>query len=257
MISVFEPRLSINDKYSVIKTLFKNEISGTSPIVQEFEKSAAKSFNRDHAVAVSNGSIALDLAFQLIDFSDGDEVVLPSFTIVSCLSAVVRAKAVPVFCDVNKDTWNMTFEDVKSKITKRTKAVLVVHLYGLTAEIEKIEKYCNENNIILIEDAAEAHGQIAGNRKCGSFGLISTMSFYANKHVTTGEGGLLLTNNKEVKKKADLMRNLGFRPEKRFQHDEFYWNYRLGGLQASLGVSQLKNLEKNISGNLLKRLMTP
>ena len=97
-------------------------------------------------------------------------------------------------------------------------------------------------DIILIEDAAEAHGQIAGNRKCGSFGLISTMSFYANKHVTTGEGGLLLTNNKEVKKKADLMRNLGFRPEKRFQHDEFYWNYRMGGLQASLGISQLASL---------------
>lgn len=250
MISVFEPRLSINDKYSVLKTLLKNEISGTSPIVEEFEHSSAKSFDREHATAVSNGSVALDLALQLIDLSEGDEVILPSFTIISCLSAVVRAKAVPIFCDVNEDSWNMTFEDVKSKITEKTKAILVVHLYGLTAEIEKIEKYCKEKNIILIEDAAEAHGQIVGNRKCGSFGLISTMSFYANKHVTTGEGGLLLTNDDKIKKNADIMRNLGFRPDKRFQHDEFYWNYRLGGLQASLGVSQLKNLEKRISSKI-------
>jgi perosamine synthetase len=247
MISVFEPRLSLNDKYSVVKTLYQNQISGTSPIVEKFEKSCSQKFDREHAIAVSNGSVALDLAFQLIDLSEGDEVIIPSFTIISCLSAIIRAKAVPVFCDVDENSWNMTLEKVREKTTNKTKAVLLVHLYGLAGEAEEISTYCIENNIFLIEDAAEAHGQKIGNKKCGSFGLISTMSFYANKHITTGEGGMLLTDDDGIKEKAQLMRNLGFKSEKRFQHNEFYWNYRMGGLQAALGVSQLKSLEKTIN----------
>ena len=246
MISVFEPRLSINDKLSVMKTLLNNEISGTSPIVSKFEKACAEKFDRRYGVAVSNGSVALDLAFQLIDFSEGDEVILPSFTIVSCLSAITRSKATPVFCDVNGESWNMTLEQVKEKTTSKTRAILMVHLYGLTAEADKISKYCGEKNIILIEDSAEAHGQQVNSKKCGSFGLMSTMSFYANKHITTGEGGIILTDSKEIYEKANLMRNLGFKSEKRFQHDEFYWNYRMGGLQASLGISQLASLDNNI-----------
>ncbi len=259
MIRVFEPQVTLKDKFSVIKTLFKNNISGTSPVVSEFEELSSKKFNRKYAVAVSNGSVALDVAFQSLKLNKEDEVILPSHTIISCLSAVVRSNAKPVFCDVDINTWNMTLEDVKKSVTPKTKVILMVHTYGLPVEATAIEKYCKENGIILIEDAAEAHGQVEGSKVCGSFGDISTFSFYANKHVTTGEGGLVVTDSEETYKKLLQIRNLDFTNE-RFKHENFYWNYRLSGLQASLGISQLKNLDnvikkKRIQGNIYQELL--
>lgn len=250
MIRVFEPRITFSDKISVLKTLSKNDISGTSPTVKEFEKSLCNHFNRDYAIAVSNGSTALDLAFEVLKLKKNDEVIVPSFTIISCLSAILRTGAKPVFCDVDEQSWNMTLEKIKEKRTNKTKAVLMVHLYGLAAEATIIEKYCNENNLILIEDSAEAHGQIVDGRPCGSFGHISTMSFYANKHVTTGEGGAILTNDQSFSEEFKLMRNLGFVESRRFVHENLYWNYRLGGLQSALGISQLKNLNKTINAKI-------
>ena len=247
LINVFSPKIGLGDMASVLKVLMSNQISGTSPIVNKFEEQIAKKFDRKHGIAVSNGSVALDLAFQSLDLKEGDEVILPSFTIISCLSAVVRTGATPVFCDINKTSWNMTLKDVEKKKTENTKAILMVHLYGLTAEAQKIEKYCEKNGIFLIEDAAEAHGQKESQKFCGSFGLISTMSFYANKHITTGEGGMVLTDDDDLKDKIKKMRNLDFDNKKRFYHDNLYWNYRLGGMQAALGISQLKKLDKTIS----------
>jgi len=247
LINVFSPKIGLGDMASVLKVLMSNQISGTSPIVNKFEEQIAKKFDRKYGIAVSNGSVALDLAFQSLDLKEGDEVILPSFTIISCLSAVVRTGATPVFCDINKTSWNMTLKDVEKKKTENTKAILMVHLYGLTAEAQKIEKYCEKNGIFLIEDAAEAHGQKESQKFCGSFGLISTMSFYANKHITTGEGGMVLTDDDDLKDKIKKMRNLDFDNKKRFYHDNLYWNYRLGGMQAALGISQLKKLDKTIS----------
>ena len=247
LINVFSPKIGLGDVASVLKVLMSNQISGTSPIVNKFEEQIAKKFDRKHGIAVSNGSVALDLAFQSLDLKEGDEVILPSFTIISCLSAVVRTGATPIFCDINKTSWNMTLKDVEKKKTENTKAILMVHLYGLTAEAQKIEKYCEKNGIFLIEDAAEAHGQKESQKFCGSFGLISTMSFYANKHITTGEGGMVLTDDDDLKDKIKKMRNLDFDNKKRFYHDNLYWNYRLGGMQAALGISQLKKLDKTIS----------
>jgi perosamine synthetase len=247
LINVFSPKIGLGDMASVLKVLMSNQISGTSPIVNKFEEQIAKKFDRKHGIAVSNGSVALDLAFQSLDLKEGDEVILPSFTIISCLSAVVRTGATPIFCDINKTSWNMTLKDVEKKKTENTKAILMVHLYGLTAEAQKIEKYCEKNGIFLIEDAAEAHGQKESQKFCGSFGLISTMSFYANKHITTGEGGMVLTDDDDLKDKIKKMRNLDFDNKKRFYHDNLYWNYRLGGMQAALGISQLKKLDKTIS----------
>lgn len=247
LINVFSPKIGLGDMASVVKVLMSNQISGTSPIVNKFEEQIAKKFDRKHGIAVSNGSVALDLAFQSLDLKKGDEVILPSFTIISCLSAVLRTGATPIFCDINKTSWNMTLKDVEKKKTENTKAILMVHLYGLTAEAQKIEKYCEKNGILLIEDAAEAHGQKESQKFCGSFGLISTMSFYANKHITTGEGGMVLTDDDDLKDKIKKMRNLDFDNKKRFYHDNLYWNYRIGGMQAALGISQLKKLDKTIS----------
>ena len=247
MIRVFEPRITLKDKFSVIKTLFKNNISGTSPVVSEFEELSSKKFNRKYAVAVSNGSVALDVAFQSLKLDKEDEVILPSHTIISCLSAVIRANAKPVFCDVDINTWNMTLEDVKKSVTEKTKVVLMVHTFGLPSEATAIEKYCIDNGIFLIEDSAEAHGQVEGGKVCGSFGDISTFSFYANKHITTGEGGLVVTDSEEIYNSIKQMRNLDFTNTNRFKHQNLYWNYRISGLQAALGISQISNLEKVIA----------
>jgi len=250
MIRVFEPKIDTDDIKEVSKTLFETNISGTSPVVREFETKLAKKFDRKYAVALSNGSVALDVAFNLHEFRKSDEVIIPSFTIISCLSAVIRSGAKPVFCDVDPLTWNMTLENVEAVVTKKTKAVLMVHTYGLTAEAKRIQNFCKKNNLILIEDAAEAHGQNESGLKCGSFGKVSTMSFYANKHITTGEGGAILTNSKEKYNLANQIINLDFTNKSRFKHKNFYWNYRLGGMQASLGISQLNKLEKTIKNKI-------
>ena len=229
-----------------MKNLISKNISGTSPVIEQFEKTVAKKFNRKYGVAVSNGSVALDLALRNLNLKKGDEVIVPSFTIISCLSAVIRTEAKPIFCDVDKDTWNMTLEDIKKVFTKKTKAIVIVHTYGLPADAVKISKFCIENSVSLVEDAAEAHGQTIDGLKCGSFGKMTTFSFYANKHITTGEGGMVLTDDFDIFNNLKQMRNLDFTGTNRFNHDHFYWNYRLGGLQAALGISQLKNLEKTI-----------
>ena len=187
LISVFAPKLSFLDRFNVLKTLLSNQISGTSPVIKQFEEEIAKKFDRKYAVALTNGSAALDVALQCVGLKKDDEVIVPSFAIISCLSAIVRTGATPIFCDVDLDSWNMSLDHVKEKLSPNTKAVLMVHLYGLTAEAKKIEDFCKEKNLHLIEDSAEAHGQSIDNRKCGSFGNISTFSFYANKHITTGE----------------------------------------------------------------------
>ena len=266
MISVFQPKISFLNIFTVLKYLLKSDISGTSSVVKEFENNFSKKFNTKYAIAVSNGSVALDLALNLLNLTEEDEVILPAFTIISPLSAVVRSGAKPVFCDVDKNTWNMTLENIKKKTTKKTKAIVLIHTYGLPAEATLIAKFCKDNKIKIIEDAAESHGQKENGKLCGTFGDISTFSFYANKHITTGEGGMILTNNKTYYENAMKMRNLDFpimdTGRNRFNHDKFYWNYRMSGMQAALGISQINSLEKTINlkirqGEIYQKLFNP
>lgn len=247
MIRVFEPSIYWSDYLSVLKTLRNKNISGTSPVVKEFEESFAKKFDRKFGIAVSNGSTALDLALQALNLEENDEVIVPSLTIISVLSAVLRTNATPVFADVELDTWNTSYEKIIERVTSKTKAVIIVHTYGLPVDMKKIQNLCNKKNIKIIEDTAEAHGQKYFDKFCGTFGDISTFSFYANKHVTTGEGGMLLTDNEDYAYTLKRMRNLDFDNKKRFEHSNKYWNYRIGGLQAGLGISQLKNINKTIN----------
>ena len=246
MIKVFEPDITIKDKFAVYRAMSKKNISGTSPEIDKFEKSLSNYFDRKYVSTVSNGSSALDLALKSIDLNDGDEVIVPSFTIISCLAAIIRAGGKPIFCDVDINSWNMRLSDVEKVITDKTRAILMVHTYGLVAEAKKISQFCNEKNLILIEDAAEAHGQIIDGQKCGSFGIVSTLSFYANKHVTSGEGGAVLTDDKKLINKINQMKNLDFTSQRRFFHENLYWNYRLGSLQAALGESSLKKIDNTI-----------
>ena len=246
MIRVFQPWIFKEDYLSVINALLKKQISGTSSYVGKFENKFKDKFNKEYAVAVSNGSVALDLALESLNLNDDDEVILPSFTIVSCLSAVIRAGGKPIFCDVDINNWNTTLENVKKVFTKKTKAVLVVHTYGLPSEIQEIRDFCDDNNLVLIEDTAEAHGLKYNNKYCGTFGDISTFSFYANKHITSGEGGMVVTDNIKIYKRLLQMRNLDFDNSRRFVHENMFWNYRMGGLQAALGYSQISNLDRVI-----------
>ena len=252
MINVFEPKIYLRDKLAVLNALNKKNISGGSSEIINFEFSLSNYFDRTYVATVTNGSTALDVALQSLNLKSDDEVIIPSFTIISCLSAVVRSGAKPVFCDVNDLSWNMTLDDIKKVKTNKTKAIVMVHTYGLVAEAENIQRYCNENNLLLIEDSAEAHGQTINGKKCGTFGLISTLSFYANKHVTSGEGGALLTDNDEIFNKIKQIRNLDFDNSERFKHENFYWNYRLSGLQAAFGNSSIKSIEKVISMKIKK-----
>ena len=243
MIKVFEPKLSFFDKYEILKAVQKNNISGTSPIINEFENLLSKTFERQYSVAVSNGSVALEVAIKSLDLPKGSEVIVPSFTIISCLSAIIRSGLKPVFADVDKDSWNITLKNVLDVYTKNTKAILIVHTYGLPCEVNNISRFCDENKLILIEDSAEGHGIKIEGKPCGSFGECSILSFYANKHITTGEGGAVLTDSYEQYKKIKRMINLDFVEPNRYNHENFYWNYRMGGLQAALGISQIKKFK--------------
>lgn len=243
MIPVNEPLLDGNEKKYLVECIDSGWISSEGPFVRRFEEGMAARVGRRHAVAVCNGSVALDAAVVALGLGAGDEVIMPTFTIISCAAAVVRSGAVPVLVDADPLTWNMDPQQVAARIGPRTRAIMVVHLYGLPADMDAIEALAARHGLAIIEDAAEMHGQTWRGRACGSFGAISTFSFYPNKHVTTGEGGMLLTDSDELAERCRALRNLAFKPPRRFVHDELGWNLRMTNLQAALGVAQLERLD--------------
>jgi perosamine synthetase len=242
-IPVNEPALSGNEKRYLLECLETGWISSEGPFVDRFETEFAQRVSRQHGVAVTNGSAALDVAVAALDLGPGDEVILPTFTIISCAAAIVRAGAKPVVVDADPTTWNMAVGQIEACITPQTKAIMVVHIYGLPVDMEPLLAIAQRHNLAIIEDAAEMHGQTYRGQPCGSFGNISTFSFYANKHITTGEGGMVLTDDTELAERCRSLRNLCFQPQRRFVHDELGWNFRLGNLQAALGVAQLEQLD--------------
>ena len=215
--------------------------------MERFEEACARRFQRRHAVAVSNGSSALDAAVTALKLGPGDEVIVPTFTIISCAAAVVRTGATPIFVDADPVTWCLDPTLVEAAISPRTKAIMPVHIYGLPCDIDPLLALANRHGLAVIEDAAEAHGQTYKTRPCGSFGTLSTLSFYANKHVTTGEGGMILTDDDALAARCRSLRNLFFTAERRFVHDEIGWNMRMGSLQAALGIAQLERLDEFVA----------
>lgn len=245
-IPVNEPLLIGNEKKYLTECIDTGWISSEGPFVKKFETEFAKTVNRKYGISVCNGSAALEVAVAALSIAPGDEVIMPTFTIISCATAIVRAGAVPVLIDVEKDTWNMDVEQIEEKITKNTKAIMVVHIYGLPVDMNPILKIAEKYNLFIIEDAAEVIGQTYFNKPCGSFGDISIFSFYPNKHITTGEGGMIVTDNDELAEKCKSLRNLCFQPQQRFLHDELGWNFRLSNIQAAVGLAQLERLDKTI-----------
>jgi perosamine synthetase len=241
-IPVNEPLLDGNEKKYLSECIDTGWISSEGPFIRQFEEQFAQRVGRKYGIAVSNGSVAIDAAVAALEISRGDEVILPTFTIISCAAAIVRAGAVPVVVDCDPHTWNMDVSQIEAKITPRTKAIMVVHIYGLPTDMEPVLALADKHGLKIIEDAAEMHGQTYRGLPCGSFGDISTFSFYPNKHITTGEGGMLVTDDQKLAERCRSLRNLCFQPQKRFVHEELGWNFRMTNLQAAPSWNDWTNL---------------
>lgn len=243
-IPVNEPLLNGNEKKYLCECIDTGWISSEGPFVKQFEEKMSAAVGRKYGVAVSNGTAALEVAMQAIGIGEGDEVIMPTFTIISCAMAVTKLGAKPVLIDSVIDTWNMNVTEIENKITPRTKAILAVHMYGLPVEMDKILELAKKYNLKIVEDAAEMHGQAYKGKPCGSFGDISTFSFYPNKHITTGEGGMVVTDDKGLAERCRMLRNLCFRKDVRYVHDEISDNYRFTNLQAAVGLAQIERLDE-------------
>jgi len=244
MIPVNEPLLEQRELEYMTDCIWTGWISSAGHFINEFENKWAEYCGMKHGITVCNGTVALELAVEILDLPRGSEIILPSFTIISCAQAIIRAGCIPVPVDCYEDTWCMDVEQVKDKISSRTKAVMPVHIYGHPVDMDPILEFAKEYGLIIIEDAAEAHGAEYKGRKCGSFGDMSCFSFFANKIVTTGEGGMILTSNDHYAEKIRLYKNLCFQKERRFLHNEIGHNYRFTNIQAALGLAQLERIEK-------------
>lgn len=252
MIPVNEPLLDGNEKKYLMECIETGWISSEGPFIRTFEDNFAKRVGRLHGVAVCNGTAAIDAAVDALDIGPGDEVIMPAFTIISCIGQIIRAGAKPVLVDSDPVTWNMDVAQIEAKITGKTKAIMVVHIYGLPVDMDPVLEVAKRHGLRIIEDAAEMHGQTYRGRPCGSFGDISTFSFYPNKHITTGEGGMIVTTDASLAETCRSLRNLCFQPAKRFVHERLGWNLRMTNLQAALGLAQMERLDEFV---LRKRKM--
>lgn len=248
MIPVNRPLLDGNEAKYLAECIASGWISSEGPFVRRLEEGVAGFIGCAHGIAVSSGSAALELAIAALRIGRGDEVIMPSFTIISCAAAIVRAGATPVVVDCQPDTWNMNPALVAAKITTRTKAIMVVHIYGLPTDMDPILALARQRGLFVIEDAAQQLGQLYKGKPVGALGDIATLSFYPNKHIATGEGGMVLTNSAALAERCRSLRNLCFDAERRYIHYELGWNFRISNLQAAVGVAQLERLSDTLTG---------
>lgn len=251
MIPVNEPVLSGHELDYVIDCVKTGWVSSAGKYINEFESRWSAYCGKKYGIAVSNGTTALETAVHCLGIRSGDEVILPSFTIISCILAIVKNGGKPVLVDSDPETWTMDVDGIAKKITSRTKAIMPVHIYGHPVDMDPVLDLAEDHHCAIIEDAAEAHGaeyrsRRTGSdtwRRCGSFGTMSCFSFYANKIVTTGEGGMVLTDDDALAGRARAYRDLCFQPERRFFHEGLGNNYRLTNMQAALGVAQIERID--------------
>ncbi len=252
MIPVNTPLLDGAESRYLQECIDTGWLSAEGAFVDQFEREFSARVGRAHCVAVSSGSAALDVAVAALGLGPGDEVIMPTFTIISCAAAVLRAGATPIFVDSDPSTWNMAVDQIKPLVNDRTRAIMAVHTYGLPVDMEPLLMLASQYGLYVIEDAAEAHGLTYRGQPCGSFGDVSTFSFYANKLITTGEGGMVLTDDPAIAERCRSLRNLCFGQGRRFVHESLGWNYRMSNLQAAVGVAQLAQWDRFIH---IKRVM--
>ncbi len=254
-IPVNEPRIGEAEIGAAVEALRAGWISAAGGLLEKFEHVWATYCGRAHGVAVSSGTTALELAVEALQLAPGDEVIIPSFTIISCALAVIRAGGTPVLADADTHTWCMDAEAVSARVTTRTRAIMPVHVYGHPCDMDPLLALAERHDLVIVEDAAEAHGaeyftERGGTprwKRCGAFGRASVFSFYANKVVTTGEGGMVVTDDSALADTLRSSRNLAFRPERRFYHTELGHQYRLTNLQAAIGIPQVARMDELLS----------
>jgi perosamine synthetase len=256
MIPVNEPLLGKRELENVSECVRTGWVSSAGRFINDFEERFAHYCGRRYGVAVSNGTAALQLAVASLGLSPGDEVIMPTFTIISCALSVIYSGGVPVLVDSDLDTWCIDVSQMEDKVTPRTRAIMPVHIYGHPVDMDPVMELAEKHGLAVIEDAAEAHGAeyLSGRngpgrqwRRSGSFGAFSCFSFYANKLITTGEGGMVLTDDSKLADRARSLRNLCFQPDRRFYHEELGFNFRLTNLQAALGLAQLERIDEIVA----------
>jgi perosamine synthetase len=254
LVSVNEPLMSGNESKYIQECINTGWISSAGKYIDRFESEWAEYCGRKHGVAVANGTVALELAVSALDLKPGGEVILPSFTIISCLEAVLRNGLVPVLVDCDPHTYCMSTIETYKNINEKTVAIMPVHIYGHPVNMESILKLATEHKLKIIEDAAEAHGSecfVKGRwMRCGSFGNVSAFSFYANKNITCGEGGMVLTDNDDLAVLLKNRRSLCFGKQERFRHEDRGWNFRMTNMQAAIGCAQMEKIESFIKRKL-------
>lgn len=219
-------------------------ISSIGEYIDKFEAKFAEFCQAKYAIAVSNGTVAIQLALTALDIGPGDEVIVPDLSFIATANAVLHVGAKPIFADV--DPYNLCLDpnSVEQKITSHTKAIMPVHLYGHPADMRRINEIAKKNNLVVIEDAAEAHGASIEGKKVGSWGDCATFSFYGNKNITTGEGGMITTNNERIYERCKILRDHAMSKNKRYWHEEPGFNFRITNLQAAVGVAQMERSEQ-------------
>lgn len=245
-IPVCEPKLDGNELKYVTKCFETSWISSAGENIQKFEQEFAQACGAKYGVSCTSGTAALHLALATLGVGRGDEVIIPTFTMIATANAVTYTGAKPVLVDSEPNTWNINVKKIEEKITHRTKVIMPVHTYGHPADMDKILDIAKKYNLYVVEDAAEAHGSEYQGRKIGSIGDIACFSFYANKIITTGEGGMLTTDNEEMAKIARGLRGHAFSEERHFWHNYIGFNYRMTNLQAAIGLAQMEKFDENV-----------
>lgn len=246
-IPIYEPALGDAEEAAVMDAVRSGWISSNGKYIREFEERFAAFCGVAHGISTSNGTTALHLAIHALGIGPGDEVIVPALTFVASANAVHYTGATPVFADVDARSWTIEPTAVEALITARTKAIMPVHLYGHPAPMAALQALADQHGLLLIEDAAEAHGARVGEWRTGSVGHAAAFSFFANKIITTGEGGMVTTNNAELAARCRMLRDHAMPPERRYWHDEVGFNYRMTNLQAAIGVAQMARIEEFIA----------
>jgi perosamine synthetase len=250
-IPVYQPRLLGNEKKYVTECLESTWISSKGSFIESFEKSFSEFIGVPYATTVSNGTVALQLALIALGIGKGDEVIVPTLTYIASVNAIAMVGATPVFVDSLSNSWNLDYSKIKERITVKTKAIMVVHLYGAPCDLNPIIEICKKNSLLLIEDAAEAFGSKYNGAYVGSFGDISTFSFFGNKTITTGEGGMVVSKNKAFFDKCVHLKSQAVSKSKEYWHDEIGYNFRMTNICAAIGLAQLEIANDTIQKKIL------
>jgi len=244
LIPVYAPDISGNEKRYVNDCLDTNWISSIGIYTEKFEKTCAEFIGVKHAIGVCNGTVALHLAIHCLDIGPGDEVIVPTFTYIASVNTIAQTGATPVFVDCRRGDWLIDPDDVAAKITPRTKAIMAVHLYGTICDMAAVRQVADRHGVKIIEDCAEALGSFHDGQHAGTFGDVGTFSFFGNKTVTTGEGGMVVTNDDALAARMRKVKGQGQSLERRYWHDEIGFNYRLTNICAAIGLAQMERIDQ-------------